>query len=480
MRTRRILKATGIVVALMLSMGQQCGPPPMDQDGDGIDDTIDNCLTVPNPDQADTDGDGIGDACEELSIITIEPADQSTNVSTTPTIRITFNRPVDPATIQGDFQPTTTDFTQDWSANNTVLTVQLAGPLAADTSYLVSIVNVFDTAGNSLTNPQSSCFSTGATLDCPSFTCEPYDATDGSVPTVASYTYQRPFADGSPWNTPIPANPTLATDSDAMIARFAQTHNQFGGMWVGVWRHVVPIYFADATTPRYDVSLSMPNPGVPSTLSQMPIPDHALPDCGFDGWMVTLDETTNTYYELAHAQKSGNTWTATTGNSIDGTTASGIYPSNGDRSAQGVRASGSSLVAGVIWPQELRDEHISHALAIGYAYIRTGGPVAPFTASDGQFDDVAAMPMGSRIQLDPSLDLTTLGLQTWEMTIATALQEYGAYIVDSAGGINIAALHVHTFEGNPYAGLLPDTILQEEGAIISTLPPDRFRVIAPQ
>lgn len=35
-----------------------------DPDGDGIDDDIDNCLLVSNPDQMDSDGDGAGDACE--------------------------------------------------------------------------------------------------------------------------------------------------------------------------------------------------------------------------------------------------------------------------------------------------------------------------------------------------------------------------------------------------------------------------------
>ena len=36
-----------------------------DADDDGIPDSLDNCPTVPNPDQADQDGDGLGDVCDD-------------------------------------------------------------------------------------------------------------------------------------------------------------------------------------------------------------------------------------------------------------------------------------------------------------------------------------------------------------------------------------------------------------------------------
>ena len=38
--------------------------PPFDADGDGIVDSLDNCPTVANPDQADCDHNGVGDACQ--------------------------------------------------------------------------------------------------------------------------------------------------------------------------------------------------------------------------------------------------------------------------------------------------------------------------------------------------------------------------------------------------------------------------------
>ncbi len=38
--------------------------PPVDSDGDGVIDTLDNCAATPNTDQIDTDGDGLGNACD--------------------------------------------------------------------------------------------------------------------------------------------------------------------------------------------------------------------------------------------------------------------------------------------------------------------------------------------------------------------------------------------------------------------------------
>jgi hypothetical protein len=37
---------------------------PVDFDGDGVADSVDNCPYTYNPDQTDTDGDGLGDVCD--------------------------------------------------------------------------------------------------------------------------------------------------------------------------------------------------------------------------------------------------------------------------------------------------------------------------------------------------------------------------------------------------------------------------------
>jgi uncharacterized repeat protein (TIGR01451 family) len=50
---------------------------PIDRDGDGVPDAVDNCATVPNAGQVDGDGDGVGDACEPVTVPDVVGLDQA-------------------------------------------------------------------------------------------------------------------------------------------------------------------------------------------------------------------------------------------------------------------------------------------------------------------------------------------------------------------------------------------------------------------
>ena len=56
-----------------------CGVPDIDTDGDEVEDCIDNCPDVYNPEQTDTDGDGVGDVCDNCPDV-INPPNTATGL----------------------------------------------------------------------------------------------------------------------------------------------------------------------------------------------------------------------------------------------------------------------------------------------------------------------------------------------------------------------------------------------------------------
>src|SRR5512140_2961522 len=60
----------------------------------------------------------------------------------------------------------------------------------------------------------------------------------------------RPFSDDSPWNTAIPNNPTLKSDSADLVNRF-MTSSQWPFLSVNITGYSIPLYWADGSTQSY-------------------------------------------------------------------------------------------------------------------------------------------------------------------------------------------------------------------------------------
>ena len=61
---KRFILFLALVGALNVSVFDVAVAMPADSDGDGVDDTLDNCTAVANPGQQDADGDGHGNHCD--------------------------------------------------------------------------------------------------------------------------------------------------------------------------------------------------------------------------------------------------------------------------------------------------------------------------------------------------------------------------------------------------------------------------------
>ncbi|MBI4517666.1 MAG: hypothetical protein HY699_17815 [Deltaproteobacteria bacterium] len=288
------------------------------------------------------------------------------------------------------------------------------------------------------------------------------------------------YSPESPFNRMIPPNPAVDPGSAAMVGSLIEEARKQGFlMTVKEW--TVPVYYASANTKRYDVRLTA-SWAPYRTMKGVPIPSFATPDAMSDRHMAIIDLTSGCEYDFWRARKALGRWTAAWGNALN-TDSDGVFPKG-----VSARGSGFGLLAGMIWPDELRAGRISHALSFSYSNTKAGGPVPPATESDGDSVRAGAIPEGARIQLNPALDLDRLGLTPTERIIARALQEYGMFLSDDGGGITLYAVHPKSVSVDPYAGLFSgDVVVRGDRfgkayVMLDRIPVPEFRVLrlAPQ
>ena len=258
----------------------------------------------------------------------------------------------------------------------------------------------------------------------------------------------RPFADSSPFNSRIPDNAEIEPNSDEIVNNMMGSMSG-GDLYVGIDLWSVPVFFANSSTPQYDVDIT-DEWAIWDVMEGVPIPDNAVPDPEEDGHMCIVDNDTLIEYDFWQAQKTPSGWTASWGNMIS-LDSEGIYTDN-----WGARGSGFALTAGLIFPNEVAQGQINHALAYStdWFYVKAGGAVRPATTSDGRSNAPLAIPEGTRLQLDPAIDVDNLGLPEAGKVIAKALQEFGMFLCDNGGGHQFYAYNPIN-SGNTWGTLLP-------------------------
>jgi hypothetical protein len=256
---------------------------------------------------------------------------------------------------------------------------------------------------------------------------------DLSIPRAAAS--DQPFAPGSPFRSPLTPGAPVDPNSDAMIARASRT----GGVAANLVAFGIPIYYADASTPRRTV-VCTDTTWAPCAFDgyQVPIPDGARPNRGSDAAMVVVDEAARKTFEFWQAGHAGGQWTTSTG---------AVGNLDGSGWGRGATASAASRLGGVIRLAEIREGSIPHALALQSSNVCAGEFRSPAISTDGHSSRSDCLPEGARLRLDPTIDLDALALTPGERAVARAMQIYGGYIVDQGG----AALSM-SFELDPTAG----------------------------
>jgi hypothetical protein len=171
------------------------------------------------------------------------------------------------------------------------------------------------------------------------------------------------------------------------------------------------------------------------------VPDGAQPAPGDDGTLVVIDWSERRTVEMWQAvQRSSETWSTSWGTTtpIDGTGIPALF-GNG---------AGVSHLAGVVRVEEIADGRIDHALAFSTSNACRDEFRYPATKTDGDSTTVDCIPEGTRIQLDPEIDLDAVRLTPAERAIGRALQTYGAYAIDG-GGTPMAVYFEVAFDASP-------------------------------
>ncbi|MFF0904010.1 UNVERIFIED_CONTAM: hypothetical protein RF653_10080 [Kocuria sp. CPCC 205316] len=184
----------------------------------------------------------------------------------------------------------------------------------------------------------------------------------------------------------------------------------------------MPIVFASIEDPVATVT----HPTTNATVTCR-IPSEAALSGGTDKNLAVIQPDGRTIFEFyAMTQVDSTDWTSTytVQNDLFG---SGI--------TAGARASGTSLVMGIIRKAEIASLNIPHTLTLGLpnTVLQTGF-VWPARSQDG--DGATAytgtVPMGSLFAIPPSVDLSLLTLTPEGAALATALQDYGAHVMRRA------------------------------------------------
>ncbi len=266
----------------------------------------------------------------------------------------------------------------------------------------------------------------------------------------------RPYADSSPFNTPIPANATPVANSAAIVARILgdmSKNDQPNNLLThDDGSSGEPTYYARPTDPVYTLRCTMKQWGTcPIDGHKVRIPTgaqveggHAAKETNSDAYMnepdahlTVVDPATGWEYDLWQVhenpiQGGGELRFSWGGRArIDG---DGL---SADPDGHATAAHTASL-AGRLRAEELGAGQINHALAVvlpcdnGTAVYPASGKGLPCNHSSLGLSMQDAPPMGSRLQLNMSAEaIQALPVPEWKKTLLRAMAKYGMFFMDT-------------------------------------------------
>lgn len=296
-----------------------------------------------------------------------------------------------------------------------------------------------------------------------------------AIAAAPAFAGVRAYKATSPWNTPITANPKINPNSAALISRLGES---FG---TNVASYTMPVYLVTSSTPLKTVSLSGTFSLVTgdsvcnrtgSASVRVPIPDEAVAAAGTDAQIILLNEATGEEWGFWQAAKQPDgSWVAVNGYKYN-IQWDGIPPVTPHAfMSRGARV---PYLTGLVRPWEIIQGRVEHAIAFAYQSPASTF-VCPATGSDGSSGSTD-MPEGTRIQLDPTLNVDdpALGLSRTGKILARAMQQFGLILIDGGGHPKVYGEYQVTAAWNTTNSSALD---YWTSTLVRNIPHTRFRVL---
>jgi hypothetical protein len=272
-----------------------------------------------------------------------------------------------------------------------------------------------------------------------SYNVVPVAATGGALQplTVSASTTPLPatgfpsvFGASSIWSAPVGSAQT-APNSAGQIA-YLLAHLKSPNMTLRAWG--VSVAETHVGDPTFDVPCLVYTSCTLGTFGRLPIPVTAAADPSADGQLAVYDPSGGREWDMWQASNRGGVWSSAAGAGVS-TGGNGIVPAG---TAAG-DAANFPLLGGLIRPEEILQGHIDHPLVFTMPGVSSVGHVCPATHNDGWSSDPNALEEGTRLQLDPSVNVDALSIPAWEKPVVRAMQAYGMYLRDGGGSFAIYA-----------------------------------------
>ena len=286
------------------------------------------------------------------------------------------------------------------------------GPTTAPTAGATTIPTT-----NPTTNPTSNPMAVPTVLP----TTNPTVA-----PTVAPTANPAPctiFPSSNVWNRRIDTLP-VRSDSATLIGSIGLSsvlHPDFSSTaWNGGLGYGIPVNKVNLSTPRYPVSFEYADE---SDAGPYPIPASPKIEGGSDAHLLSWDTEGCKLYEIFAASKSGGQWFGGSG-AIWDLRSNALRP-DGWTSAD---AAGLPILPGLARYEEVQVGAILHALRFT-APKTCSNHIYPARHDAGSYSCATYPPMGLRVRLKASLDISGFGPQA--QVILQALKRYGMLLADN-------------------------------------------------